>query len=100
MGVKRTRLRPVSKKRAKQLRVYTKIRREFLDSKMCEACKIRPASEVHHKKGRIGADLLDRDYFMAICRGCHSAIHLNPTWARAKDYLVRQGKPSKNLGSF
>jgi len=88
--VKRTRLRPVSKKRAKQLRVYSKIRKVFLDSKMCDACKVRPATEVHHRRGRIGSALLDESYFMAICRGCHSAIHNNPSWAHAKDYLVRQ----------
>ena len=91
--MKRTRLRPVSKKRAKQLRAYSKIRREFLDSKMCDACGVRPATEVHHRKGRIGNDLLDEDFFMAICRACHTQIHLNPAWAHAKDYLVRQGKP-------
>ena len=54
----------------------------------CQVCRKRPATEVHHKTGRIGGDLLDSRYFMGVCSPCHRRIHDNPEWAFAQGYLV------------
>jgi len=88
--MRKTPLRRVSKKRAAQLKKYSVLRKNFLTNQMCGVCKIRPAGEIHHKNKRFGERLLDLEHFLAVCRGCHARIHLNPAWAHAKDYLVKQ----------
>ena len=87
--MKRSPLRRVSKKRAVQNRTYTKIREEFLaDNPKCGVCEIKKSTQIHHRRGRFGDRLNDTAYFMAICFDCHNKIHLNPSWAYAKDYLI------------
>lgn len=55
-------MRAVSKKRAVENRLYTKVREAFLD--MHIYC-------VHHKAGRAGKHLTDMSQFMAVCADCH-----------------------------
>jgi len=74
--MKRTRLKPVSKKRAAQLREYSKLRKAFLNEHpICEACAKKRSAEIHHKKGRFGRWLLDTDYWAALCWNCHRKAH-------------------------
>jgi 5-methylcytosine-specific restriction endonuclease McrA len=81
-------MRKVSKKRAKQLRHYSTVRREYLrQNPTCALCGVE-ATEVHHKRGRVGVDLINKDYFLAVCRECHQLIELNPTWARKLGYSI------------
>lgn len=75
-----------SKKRAKAERSYTVLRKEFLETHPeCEAklkvCTVE-ATQVHHKKGRIGDDLLDERHWLACCGACHAWIELNPKSAK------------------
>lgn len=85
------RLRPVSKKRAKQNKVYFSLRLKYLYlHPTCEVCKEKKATQIHHKKGRVGERLNDCLYWLGVCFECHNKIHHNPSWAYAKDYLIKQ----------
>lgn len=80
-------MRKLSKKRAKQYRDYSKVRKEFLlENPYCQAripgCTIE-ATDVHHKKGKIEGLLTDTNNFVAICRSCHSWVEEHP--AKAKE---------------
>ncbi len=75
--IRRTGIRRVSPKRAKQNRDYTKLRREFLiQHPVCELfCKVEgffvKSNQVHHVRGRSGALLCDTRYWLAGCSDCH-----------------------------
>jgi hypothetical protein len=81
-------LRPVSKKRARENRAYTRLREWYLEQNpACEICG-KKATQIHHKRGRFGARLNEKEYFMAICMACHDWIHKNPMEAYAKGYML------------
>lgn len=83
-------LRPFSKKRAKQNRKYLAERENYFTHKSaCEICGAR-ATQIHHKKGRAGDRLFDSEFFMAICYDCHHKIHQNPKWAYENGYMVQR----------
>ena len=74
-------IRKVSKKQAKRLTEYTVLRTKFLVEKnmTCERCgKVDPEIQLHHRRGRIGNNLLDVSTFMAVCYECHRWIELHP----------------------
>lgn len=48
---------------------------------------IQRSRDVHHKAGRLGANLIDQSTWMAVSRRNHDRIHQNPGWARAMGYL-------------
>lgn len=91
--MKRTPLRRVSKKQAKRLEEYRKLRVQFLhDNRMCEAGLVfaangidtdctKLATEIHHKARR-GKNLNNPDTFCPTCRHCHTFCHENPKIAR------------------
>jgi hypothetical protein len=86
---KKPEIKPRSEKRSKEERLYAARRILFLkDNPMCQAalpgCN-KFASQVHHKKGRIGDLLTDTQYWLAVCHTCHVWIELN-------------GKKAKELG--
>ena len=60
---------------------YKKLRIKFLTDRMCEAkldgCTLR-ATDVHHKKGRIGDNMLDVNHWLGVCRTCHNWIENHP----------------------
>jgi hypothetical protein len=89
--MKRSPLRRVSKKRAKQNRLYAKVRKEYLEQNpVCEVCRSRLSSQIHHKRGRFGERLTEQEHFLGVCFACHNQIHHNPSWAYAKDYMIRR----------
>jgi len=66
-----TKIRKLSKKRAKQNREYEKVRDEYLyHHNICERCG-GIATEIHHRKSRTGSYLTNTEFFMAVCRPCH-----------------------------
>lgn len=79
-------MRPLSKKRAAQNRLYMKLRAEYLQAHpRCETpwgCG-NAADQIHHKRGRVGALLLDTAHWLAICAVCHNRATLNPAEAIA-----------------
>ena len=89
-SMKRTPLKPVSKKRRGELSVYSKLRRGFLAIiPNCQICGSK-ASDIHHRNGRFKERLNDQDYWLAVCRPCHDNIHHNPAWAMEKGYLIQR----------
>ena len=86
---------PRSQKRSKEERLYSAKRVLFLlDFPMCQAniqgvCKGQ-ATEVHHKAGKIGKDLIDETKFLAVCRSCHNYIENERAWAMEKGYSIKR----------
>lgn len=86
--LRRTPLTRVSRKRARQLREYTRLRREFLEARpVCEfpgefseGCLGR-AVEIHHRRGRVGADLVAVEHWSALCSACHKRVTERPAEA-------------------
>ncbi len=83
--------RRMSKKRAAEIRLYnTKTKPEFLTKHpKCEVDRcVLSASDIHHKKGKIGDLLNDTRYFLATCRWDHDFIENHPVWAKSKGYSL------------
>lgn len=89
----------MSKSKARDMRDYIKVRREFLERRpYCEACaKINPekrrhyASDVHHVRGRCGKLLTDTRYWIPICREAHVWISFHPLQARVMGLIAEAG---------
>lgn len=85
-------VKKISLKRNLENREYLKVRKVFLESLIF--CQVKGckglATEVHHKKGRIGKLLTDIRYFLGVCRECHNKIELNPTWAKENGYSLNR----------
>lgn len=85
-------IRKVSKKQASKLNVYLKLRASYLTAhSYCQAktdnCSYN-STEIHHRRGRIGNDLTDVNYFLAVCRNCHNWIEDNPKEAKELGFSV------------
>ena len=92
-------LKKISKSQRRRLAEYYPIQSAFLRANpMCLCCEIRrnhgenilqqPATEVHHKRGRVGALLTDTRFFIPTCYQCgRNWIHNNPTRARQLNLL-------------
>lgn len=84
----RTPIPKVSDKQAKLNRLYAVAARRFKeDHPVCQVdgCPL-PTTDVHHKCGRVGANLLDQRTWLAVCRGHHLQIEANPEWAKKNGY--------------
>lgn len=81
-------MRRVSKKRQKESREYSRLRKDFLQElPYCEVCARSKSTDIHHRKGR-GKYYLDVESWLSTCRSCHDRIHRNPIWAREKGFLL------------
>lgn len=79
-------IRKYSRKRQKDNRSYSTLRKEFLsEHPICEAglkmCR-GEATDIHHMAGRVGEDLLNTDNFLAVCRPCHLWLESHPVAAK------------------
>ena len=86
---KRTKIKPVSKKRQKEQKTYSTLSKAYLAiHPICECggC-FHLATQIHHR-GRRGKNFLNDDLFMAVCSPCHEQIEANGNWARAQGYLL------------
>lgn len=81
--MKRTPLRRVSKKRAHDLAIYRSLKKyvllqryfcEYPATDGCPSC-MKPATEIHHMRGRAGAMLNNVKYWLPICREHHRYLH-------------------------
>jgi len=84
-------IKPISDKKAEDLKVYRKVRDAYL--KEITECEVHDCSNksthIHHKSGRNGKTLYDDNLFMAVCNKCHpQRIHENPAWSRAMGYII------------
>jgi hypothetical protein len=50
--------------------------------------KVPRSTEIHHKKGRVGALLCNTEHFMAVCRANHQILHARPSKAREKGFIL------------
>ncbi len=80
-----------SKKRAAEERLYDKLRPIFLEGKTCPITN-EPATQVHHKKGRIGKLLCDMRFWLAVSAEGHDKIERNPAWAYEMGYSLLRNK--------
>ncbi len=76
-----------SDKRAAEMEQYNREAKEFVKGKICPITN-QPATEVHHKKGRIGKLLLDKRFWLAVSRNGHNKINNNPIWAMQMGYTI------------
>lgn len=82
-------MRKVSKKQRSRLAKYYRIREAYLRANpLCMICKCEFATDIHHRKGRVGSLLCDTKWWMALCRVDHDKVHNNVAWAKEKGYLV------------
>lgn len=107
--LKKTKLRPISKRHSVKLKEYKRARKEHYkdeDNRSCAICGTENNLSVHHKKGR-NEHIADVDTFVTLCivgncphgnsmlsglnpangTGCHGFVHANPDWAREKGYI-------------
>jgi len=86
---------PRSQKRGLEEKLYSLKRKVFLQNHpMCQAhiqgvCT-NNSSEVHHKKGRVGDDLLDETNWLALCHNCHEYVERERTWALEMGYSIKR----------
>lgn len=92
MPQKGTKIKPISKKQQKRNKKYLELRFIYLrDNPICEVkdCT-HHATEIHHKKGRVGDALYDN--FLAVCSEHHRKIEENPLWAKLNGYSASRIK--------
>jgi hypothetical protein len=69
--------------------IYKALRLKFLrENPRCSVYPELKASEVHHKKGRVGKNYLDVSTWLAVSRKAHQEIEENPDWAKSKGYSL------------
>ena len=79
-------IKPISDKRMAQMKMYRQVRDEYMMSHpKCEVCN-NDASDLHHKRGRVGDYYTDIKHFLSVCRSCHTKIEENPEWAKRFGY--------------
>lgn len=81
-----------SKKRIVQELQYNADVKVFLGKPENSKCPVtgQKATEVHHKKGRIGDLLLDQRYWLAVSSEGHRKIEMNPEWAKENGYSLNR----------
>jgi hypothetical protein len=70
---------------------YISAKREFLAGKRCLRCR-KPATELHHGRGRLGELLMNQEYWIPLCAPCHRWVHDNPAAARNLGLLAEMGQ--------
>jgi hypothetical protein len=93
----------VSARRAARLGEYAHAKRLFLAELRNWYCPVMlhlmrrgvPTTDIHHKRGRIGALLMDQRYWLAVSRRGHTWIHDNPDAARSLGWLCERGDWNK-----
>lgn len=92
-------IKPRTEKRSKQERLYSAKRIEFLSRKENKFCAVYPnqrATQVHHKKGRIGDLLTDERYWLAVSSDGHEYIENNPIEAKEKGWSLSRLSKDEN----
>lgn len=92
--LKRSHLNPVSKKRRKEMKTYSSLRKIYLKNHpMCGCCQGEPATDIHHTIGRFKERLNAVEFWIGLCRTCHDHAHRNPEWARNVGLIVDVRNP-------
>lgn len=91
-------IRSRTSKRKQEERIYAQRRKIFLlNHPWCAVAKAlreraRPATQVHHKRGRIGRLLLDERHWLPVSMWGHEWINSHPAQARTLGLLCELGK--------
>lgn len=82
----------VSDKRKIENLKYSVLRIEFLSKPENRICPVTgwEATEIHHKKGRVGDLFLDTNFWLAVSREGHTHIEENPEWAKENGYSLNR----------
>lgn len=83
-------MRRISKRRLAERMVYISLRKFYLkEHPYCEflTC-LRPATQIHHKKGCYGAMLNDTRWWLAVCQQCHTWIENHKNEARSRGLIL------------
>lgn len=79
-------IKPASEKRAAlnkelsgQVKAYKKKNSQC--QVMLQGCS-KITTDVHHMRGRLGSNLMDERYWIAVCRNCHRWIEEHPKAAK------------------
>ena len=83
-------IRKRSLKRAKQEREYRKLRKQYLEANpICEVegCEAE-ATEIHHRKGRTGILLTQKEHFLGTCSPHHRYIESHPIESKELGYSL------------
>lgn len=92
----RKRIAARSKRMQAAMRLYNKMRKEWLKTRRC-FCATPPyvgctdRIDIHHSRGRISTLLIDQRYWIALCRYHHYMVDRNPIWARNAGMLAQPG---------
>jgi hypothetical protein len=79
-------IKPRSKKMTKEMIEYNKKKTVFLkNNPSCGVCGGIP-DQVHHKRGRIGKNLLNEKHWLSVCADCHRWIEEHPEQAKEMGY--------------
>lgn len=90
---KRTPINKVSSKRRSQLYTYSMLKKGYMDKhRVCIVCNRNDATDIHHMKGRENDLLLDMNFWLPVCRGCHRKITDDSVWAIRNGYSVKRNE--------
>jgi hypothetical protein len=78
---RRTRIKPVSDKLAAAKRIYRARVKVWLVGKRCAVFSRYPATQCHHRFGRIGRLLLWEPGWLPVSAAGHNEINSRPAWA-------------------
>lgn len=89
--------KPIRKRSVKmetKMREYHRKRRAFLKGNPVCAASIcrKPATEVHHRVGRVGDLLTDEKHFVGLCPFHHRKVHSDLLWARNEGLIAEKGQ--------
>jgi len=84
-------IKPISDKRKAELEEYRRLRLQYLkEFPKCAVglknCCTKEATEIHHMIGRENDLLNDTQYWLSICRSCHTYITEHSRWAIENGY--------------
>jgi len=100
--MKRTALRPRSKRRQRDDRTRTALRVEMLtEFPWCFRCYWERATDLHEMKNRSqGGDYLNRAEIVTLCRDCHQWITDNPAQAHEAGWTFFSFEPVSSPSSY
>lgn len=92
---KKTPLRKVSKKRSSEFRIYSQLRKAYLEQH--PYCQFKDglslcfcqATEIHHKAGREKKWLNMVNFWVGLCSKHHDFIEKNRSWSYDNGFLIR-----------
>lgn len=85
-------IKPVSKNRQEALKRYNRLRDKYFEAHaVCEfpGCDSKDIT-LHHKKGRIGANLTDKRFFCSLCWPHHQYVETHPEEAYKLGLSIRR----------